>query len=221
MIICIEGADGAGKMTQTTLLAEKLGGTRFAFPNYNSPTGYAILGHLKRSWQIGYDPDATRQPATADLEPLVFQTLQTINRFEVLSEINAALAKGPVIFDRYTPSALVYGGLDGLDVAWLEKINASLPQPDVYIYLDIPIAESFKRRPERRDRYESDRAYLEKVRDGYLKLFGGDDAWQQKASSDGGWWSKRVAWQAKPCWYIIDGLGTVEEVHERIMSVLK
>lgn len=149
------------------------------------------------------------QSASADCDPLVFQCLQTVNRFELLPVINAYLEAGrPLVFDRYTASAMVYGTLDGLDPDWIELINMSLPQPDVWIYLDIPIEESFKRRPERRDRYESDRAYLEKVREGYLRLF------REKAIG-------QIKTEYAHGWYIVNGLGTVEEVHERILGVIK
>ena len=222
MIVCCEGADGAGKATQTQLLAEKLGGTRFAFPNYDSPTGRAILGHLKRDWQTRHNDGCT---VSYTIDALVFQCLQTVNRLELLDEIKAAHKKGPVIFDRYSASGLVYGGLDGLDVQWIEKINASLPQPDVWIYLDIPIEESFKRRPERRDRYESDRGFLEKVRERYLKL------WRERA---GGLENIAITFYAHlnpyveaPAptvavrrWHVVDGMGSIDDVHARIMAVL-
>jgi L-alanine-DL-glutamate epimerase-like enolase superfamily enzyme len=50
MIIALEGIDASGKATQSKLLAEKLRGTRFAFPDYETPAGEAILGHLKKEW---------------------------------------------------------------------------------------------------------------------------------------------------------------------------
>ena len=119
-------------------------------------------------------------------------------------------------------TGLVYGGLDGLDVQWIEKTNASLPQPDVWIYLDIPIEESFKRRPERRDRYESDRAYLEKVREGYLKLFEEKHHLGHSCPCGGEGFANHKCPGCGSCgrWYVVDGMGSIEEVHQRIMAVL-
>jgi dTMP kinase len=205
VIVCIEGADAAGKCTQSTLLAKRLNGTRFAFPAYDTPAGQAILGHLKREWRAASYGTGIYMGHT---DALVFQALQTVNRFELLPQLRAALAKGHVVYDRFTASGIVYGALDGVDPKWVELVNGSLPQPDVWIYLDIPIEESWKRRPERRDRYETDRAYLEKVRNGYRLLFATPPPHAQESPPRRG------------SWHILDGLGTVEEVQERIWSAV-
>lgn len=192
MIVVIEGMDAAGKATHSKLLAEKLGGTRFPFPNYDSPTGEAILQHLKKEWRVDYGM------CSSELDAMVFQCLQTANRLEIMGEIKLAIAKGPVIFDRYWQSAVVYGGLDGLDLDWLLRVQRdAMPPADVNILIDVPVEEGFKRRPERRDRYESDRAFLEKVRIGYLKL------WEEQN------------------FIVVDGLGTIAEVQARILAAVQ
>lgn len=199
LMVALCGGDAAGKATQTQLLAERIGGTRFPFPEYATPTGEAILAHLKGLWSTGNPDDA-----------MAFQCLQTVNRLEMLPAIRLALAEGPVVFDRWSASAAVYGVLDGLDPEWIERINASLPQPDVWILLDVPVDEGFKRRPDRRDRIESNRPYLEKVRTGYLELFE----------------NRRYATNtfAKPPlarWRTVDGTGSIEEVQARIWSIVE
>jgi thymidylate kinase len=215
LIVAICGVDASGKATQSRLLAEKLKGTRLAFPNYETPTGKAILAHLKNEWSVGITREADTTPTDcAVLDAFVFQALQTVNRFECLDEINAARARGPVVRDRYTASGLVYGTLDGLDPAWIEKINASLPQPNVWILLDVPVEEGFRRRPERRDRIESNRPYLEKVRDGYLKLFEKKQA--ERVRLEECWKMARPL----PAWYTVNGLGSVEVIHEEILSIV-
>jgi thymidylate kinase len=114
---------------------------------------------------------------------------------EALPQITDALSRGPVIFDRYFASALVYGGLDGLDASWLYRAQMeSMPKPNLYLLLDIPVEESIRRRPERRDRYESNIEYMNKVRTAYRAL------WAEKT------------------WQLIDGVGTIEEVTHRIMK---
>jgi dTMP kinase len=208
MIIVIEGMDAAGKATHSKLVAEKLGGTRFSFPNYETDTGRAILAHLKKAWvcaEENDDAESAQQlvPSSNLLDAMVFQSLQTVNRLEILPAIYKALAEGPVVFDRYWQSGTVYGGLDGLDYDWLRHTQQDpMPSADVNILIDIPVEEGFRRRPDRRDRYEANRDFLEEVREDYLKL----------------WTSCGEGVDSR--WRIINGLGSVDEVHARIMSVI-
>lgn len=173
-----------------------------SFPNYDSITGRAILAHLKSKWSVdtSYLSDANGilpVSEAATLDPLVFQCLQTNNRFEGLPEIFWQKPDNTVfVADRYHASALVYGSMDGLPMDFLDKINRGLPMPDLYILLDISVDESKARRPERRDRYEADFAYLERVRQGYLDLF--------KARG----------------WRIVNGAQSVEAVHEDIVAIV-
>ena len=102
--VVIEGLDASGKQTHSKLLAEMLGAKRFSFPNYESVTGKAILGHLKKEWCAANIKDATKPN---ELDALVFQALQTANRLEVQPVIEMALRVGPVVFDRYWQSAVV------------------------------------------------------------------------------------------------------------------
>jgi thymidylate kinase len=196
MVVVIEGMDAAGKLTQSKMLAEKIGAARFAFPNYESPTGKLILSHLKKEWVAsGDDPIRDAQ---------VFQCLQTVNRLELLPDINACIARGQhIVFDRFWQSACVYGSLDGLDTKWLRLVQEKpMPVADVNILIDVPVDAGFERRPERRDRYETNRVFLEQVRDKYLTLFS-----EQQIHGAGRW-------------EVINGLGSIEQVHERIMKVV-
>lgn len=216
MKVAIEGLDAAGKDAQSKLLADRLGGTRLSFPNYDTPTGRLIREHLERGWCCArecLEVDCEQQlHEDSGLDPLVFQCLQTANRLESLPAIEGALARGPVVFDRYWASAAVYGALDGLDRDWLMRTQADpMPPVDVWILLDVPVEESFRRRPQRRDRYELDRNYLERVRLEYRRLFGVDDL--EPIGAD---------WMlARPGWWVVDGTGTVEEVHERVWRVVR
>jgi thymidylate kinase len=137
MIIVLDGADGAGKATQSKILAERLSARLFSFPAYETPTGRLILGHLKKHWEtcyLGTGDDGGDEYYPTGHNAQVFQCLQTVNRLELLPEIQAAAVQGHVVFDRYSASAMVYGKLDGLDPKWIERINSSLPQPDIQIF---------------------------------------------------------------------------------------
>lgn len=224
MIVCIDGLDASGKATQSKILAERLDATLFGFPDYNTPAGKAILSHLKGDWLAA---DLRRRESTSSIgasyeahwpcehDPLVLQSLMLTNRLENGAALRAAATRGHVVCDRYDASAMVYGSLDGLNPAWIEATNAQLPvRPDVYILIDVPVEESFKRRPERRDRYERDRSYLEKVRVEYLRLFTEKhEANVRRAQGDG---KTRSAFIPGPTWRIVDGIGTVEEVSARV-----
>lgn len=211
MVVVIEGMDAAGKQTHSKLLAEGMRGMRFAFPNYDSPTGAIILSHLKKEWScVGDEREKHRDPPRLvdikDVDARVFQSLQTVNRVEKLPEIKACIARGQhVVFDRYWQSAYVYGSLDGLDEAWLRLVQEKpMPPADVNILIDVPVEEGFKRRPERRDRYEIDRPFLERVRTSYISL-----------------WTASSSMGLDGSWYIVGGLGGISEVHARIREIVE
>lgn len=217
MIICIEGGDASGKATQSKILADRLGCPRFTFPDYETPAGKAILGNLKNEWAgASWHAYSGTHRLDKQTNALVLQSLMATNRLERGAELREAARAGHVVLDRYDASAMVYGGLDGLDPAWIAAVNAQLPvRPDLYLLVDVPVDEGFRRRPERRDRYEKDRSYLERVREGYLRLF----AERQAARSR----EMRAYSGAPPLgtparWVTIDGLGAVETVAERIWN---
>lgn len=210
MIFAIEGIDASGKATQSKLLAEHLGAELFTFPDYTTPAGKVILSHLKGEWLaaglsrhndgMGLSYVKPYWPYQADR--LVLQSLMATNRLELGARLRAAASRKHVVCDRYDVSGLVYGTLDGVDRDWLVQINAQMPvTPDVRILIDITVEESFRRRPERRDAYELDRGYLEKVRALYVEIF--------KAQFEGG-----------TPWYIVDGMQPVDDVQRQIRSFL-
>ena len=143
----------------------------------------------------------------AALRALVLQSLMTTNRLEVgpMLEAHARDPLKHLVLDRYFASGLVYGTADGLSFDYLVDIHKLIPPSDLWIYVDIPPQESKRRRPERRDEYETREGFMEKVREQYLNLFSSPGS----PSVIGG------------KWVIVDGLGTPEEVHERIMSEVR
>jgi dTMP kinase len=209
VFVCIEGIDASGKATQSKLLAERLGFKRFAFPAYETNFGKLIQGHLQKHWQAlpagGTGIDAFKP--TADrielLNAAVFQALQVANRLEVVPDINAAFEMGhSVVVDRYWPSGFAYGGIDGLDTDWLIKLHSSLPQPDLFILLEIDPSLSVRRRPERRDRYEKQSGLMERVAIAYQELW------------------ERMITAGKVGWHIVDGQHSIEEVYEIILRLV-
>ncbi|MDE1827286.1 MAG: dTMP kinase [Thaumarchaeota archaeon] len=161
MIIVVEGFDQAGKKTQSKLLAKFLK-TRnikskiFSFPDYSTPIGKEIRRYLggKRSFP-----------------PQVIHCLLAANRWEKAKEIQDALSENNVvIMNRYYQSNLVYGTVNGLDMKWLENLDDGLPKEDIVILLDVNVSDSFSRKKERRDKFEENMEFAQKIAGTYRKL---------------------------------------------------
>lgn len=217
MIICFEGVDACGKETQSKRLAQYLDARRIAFPTYGNEalgvTGPLISEHLKGRWTtIATLP----HPAPVDdpiLDAHIFQCLQTINRYEMAPVIQALVETGcHVVLDRYWQSAYAFGHADGLDPAWLIRINALLPQPDIAFLLDIDFETSIARRPDHRDRYEKmGKDFYWKVRHNYHSL------WRGAADKE---WPVMPPSTHKTRWVILDGTKSPDEVFTSILKEL-
>lgn len=105
------------------------------------------------------------------------------------------------MLDRYFASGLVYGQADGLSFEYLCRIHSALPWADVWVLVDIPAEESVRRRPKRRDEYERRVGLMEQVRSSYVRLFNDPPTMGR--------------------WVIVDGMGSEDEVHERIYSAVE
>ena len=204
LLIAIEGTDASGKNTHSRLLEQRfkeMDGARvrrFSLPVYESVTGEMILGHLKGHWNVDVHAEATQKAEYMhDPGSYLFQCCQLVNRLECMPAGLWRQGRDDVfIADRYIASAYAYGLAKGLNRDWLLRTHRSLPQPDLNILLNIPVEESFSRRPERRDNYENDVAFLMRVRECYLDVF----------STLG------------PTYVVIDASGTVEQTHFRILD---
>ena len=161
MIIVIEGFDQAGKKTQSKLLAKFLKTKNkkskiFSFPDYATPIGKEIRRYLggKRSFP-----------------PQVIHCLLAANRWEKAKQIEDALSENyVVIMNRYYQSNLVYGTVNGLDMKWLENLDDGLPKEDLVVLLDVNVTDSFSRKKERRDKFEENMEFAQKITDTYRKL---------------------------------------------------
>lgn len=185
LFIALEGADASGKFSQTKRLEKYYTSVgkrviRFAMPEYESISGEMVAGYLKADWTAILSPDADVKKYTKSVSSYAFQCCHLVNKLESMPESlwrrKPFAADGPdddIVFiaDRFNASAYAYGHAAGVDVDWLINVYRHLPQPDINIYLDIPIEESFRRRPERRDEYEKNSALLERVRNSYIDIF--------------------------------------------------
>jgi dTMP kinase len=199
MIVAIEGCDASGKHTQSVLLAEALKGAHYSFPQYNGPFGATIKGLLTNQLSLCCKDAEAQWKASFSHEALALQALMYADRYEAAQEIVAQSAKRDVVLDRYWQSGYCYGIEDGLDADLLLRLAARLPPADMNIYLDVPVDVATFRRPEARDRYEKDKAKLQRVRQRYLAL------WEMKAATEDNW-------------IVVDGKPSVEEVHLAILN---
>lgn len=98
MIVCIEGIDASGKATQAKRLARRLASTPgrkaelFSFPDYGTPAGRAILGHLKRHWKAMADASTDGPVDEIATDAMVLQSLMTTNRLERGADLRRAWA---------------------------------------------------------------------------------------------------------------------------------
>jgi len=157
--IVIEGLDGAGTTTQSSLLAAALSQeTVLTREPSDGPIGTLIRHMLS----IRVVADAGRGPVPINRESLAL--LFAADRLDhVHVTIEPALARGAwVISDRYYHSSLAYQGdvdeSDDFDFAWVRTLNERARRPDLTIFLEAPVAVCMQRMSERasRDIYESE-----------------------------------------------------------------
>lgn len=205
--IVLEGGEGSGKTTQVALLSAWLDELGVAHVVAREPGGTPV-GEAVRSVVLGRTD--LEMPAESEL----FLYLTSRAAF-VRDVVRPALAAGKVVVaDRFDLSTLAYQGYGrGLPV---EEVRRSVAlatgglQPDLTILLDVSVEEGTARQRtggnregqfellHKPDRIESEgEAFLQRVREGYLALAEGD---------------RRVR--------VVSGLGTPQEVHERVRSAL-
>lgn len=161
-IIVIEGADKAGKLTQSRLLIDSLKLTGricvvMDFPDYTTPIGNEIRAFL----------DGEREYPN-ELKHM----LMSANRWERKREIESMVETGTiVVINRYYQSNLVYGVSNGLSSNWLANLEKGLPKEDIVIVLDVSPSVSSHRSGDRDlDLFEKDQKLLLEVNKNYRKL---------------------------------------------------
>lgn len=198
LFIVLEGIEGAGKSTQVDLLAGWMEGMGISTLATREPGGTDVGEEIREillSWKHVSIPSETE----------LFLILAARAAF-VRGFVEPALETGSVVLaDRYDLSTLAYQGYGrGLDLELVGRANELATggrRPDLYVILDIEVEEGLAR--QRRGGKEEDRiegagiAFLRRVREGYRSLARSRD---------------RVE--------LVSAAGSVEEVQERIRSVL-
>ena len=184
-LIVIEGTDCSGKETQSNILVEYLNNkglktNKYAFPNYNSPTGKIIAGpYLGKE---GYQPPLFSEGAT-NVDPYCASLLYAMDRKYNIKQIEDDLNSGiNVVLDRYVDSNMAHQGSKLLGkerermfcfIEQLEYNLLKLPKADISILLYMPVWASKKlkeNREEKPDQHELDEQHLKKSEETYLQL---------------------------------------------------
>ena len=185
--IVIEGIDGSGKTTQINKLSKWLIETNL-IPQNNQlvvtrEPGGTKLGQSIRSLLL----DTSREKSPDSITELL---LYAADRAQHVNEIiSPSLNKGDwVISDRFCGSTLAYQGYGRkLDIQLIKNLETIATQgisPDITFLLDIPVAESIKRRKSLKDdRIEQEgREFLSNVSIGFHTL-SEDNKWKKISAS--------------------------------------
>lgn len=192
ILIAIEGIDGAGKTTQTSLLLKRLCKNGYDVLSFHEPTEGQWGKKIRDLAKNG------RHKTTKEDEMNLFYQ----DRIEdVKNNISPALRKKSiVIMDRYYFSNIAYQGARGIEPEHIEKENEKIaPKPDLLVILDITPAVALKRIREKRNgkpnHFERIK-HLQKVREiflthfkgrSYVKVIDGDDSRSEQIIADEIW----------------------------------
>lgn len=170
LLITIEGVEGAGKTTQTSLLADWLAGLGFAVVRTREPGAGQICAQIRA---------LLLNPQNAGLAPMTEALLMAADRAQHIAEvIRPAMAEGKIVLcDRYIDSHIAYQGYGrGLDIGWLQELNRQATGglwPDMTLLLDLPVAEGLHRAADRgeADRMEQEQlAFHQRLAEGFLAI---------------------------------------------------
>ena len=165
--ITFEGTEGVGKTTNMAFAAAELAARGIAFVRTREPGGTPVAERVRA---ILLDPQSEPIDPEAELLLVFAARAQHIARV-----IRPALDAGTwVLCDRFTDATYAYqGGGRGLSVARIAALEQDVQgtlQPDLTIYLDLPIASGLARiDASERDRFEREQLeFFERVRRVYL-----------------------------------------------------
>lgn len=176
-LIVIEGLDGSGKQTQTSLLREALKDEgrkvlSVSFPDYGQPSSALVKQYL--AGEFG---------AAGDVSPYAASAFYAVDRFASFHKFwKKSYEDGyTILADRYATSNLIYQmcKLPREDwdafAAWMDDYEygkLSLPKPDLVLFLDMHpgvsrslISKRYGGDESKRDIHEADYTYIMKCRE--------------------------------------------------------
>ena len=202
-LITFEGLDGCGKSTQLERQAERLRQRGFPVSTTHEPGGTWVGQQIR---------EIVLHAASDALTPFTELALMFAARTQHIEQVIVpALEDGHVVLcDRFTDSSLAYQGHGrGISLAVIRALEESLYRdirPDLTFVLDVDPAAAAQRTvarnraaSEKESRFEREGLeFFEQVRQGY----------------------RRIAEQEPERVRMVDGRGSVAEVHARISSLV-
>ena len=170
VFITLEGNEGCGKSTQIKLLASYLKKKGLNVLVTREPGGTVIGDRIR---------EVLLDPKNGGMTHVTETLLYMASRAQLVEEvILPALEKGQVVLcDRWMDATLAYQGYAGdVDADWIQAVGSVATQelePELSLYLDLPVKEGMKRalRRHKADRIErKGLSYHQKVRQGFLKI---------------------------------------------------
>lgn len=151
-LIVLEGIDGSGTTTQTSLLADELSSRGHSVLTTREPTGRSIGVFIRQALQ--------QRLTLGDGEPVTLPwssmaLLFAADRLDHVDNVlEPALAAGKIVIsDRYDLSSLAYQSSTSPEgegaLPWLLRINARALRPDLTVVLDLPFEVAEERRRQR------------------------------------------------------------------------
>lgn len=168
MFFTLEGSEGVGKSTLIESLKDFFKENNIEFLFTREPGGT----------DVGLEIRKFLLDQSLDLNPYAETFLLLADRIQHVEKIiRPALQRNKnVLSDRYVESTFAYQGAGrGLSQRELEGFikNLNFPEPNLTIYLDLPVQEGLKRVKNRgkMDRFEGENLiFFEKIRNFYLDL---------------------------------------------------
>jgi len=202
-VVAFEGIDKSGKGTQSLIAADCLRRAWGDCVHFSEPNDRdSMIGRHIRKILKGEFP----APALKD-----FQRLYVIDRAQdTVATVLPALERGiPVVAERFALSTIAYGSLTRPAEEYVqmhrEVLGPWLRWPDLTVIIDIPVDVALERLAKERGAPELfERAdKLMRIRSAYLSFAQLDADWARAMNIT-----------------VVDGLGTVPEVAERVAAVL-
>jgi dTMP kinase len=200
LFIVFEGIDGSGTSTQAELLKkyfQNQGDKAVISPEPSAgPIGNLIRDTLKK--RIFFTSD---RRLFDEQMAYLFAADRHDHLYNEIDGVFKLIEQGfHVISTRYYFSSLVYNSRTPEQFEFVSRLNYEFPNPDLVIYIDLPIKVSLERLQERslQEIYETENK-LTQVRASYQKIFAD---YQDKL-------------------LVIDGTQPIEAIHQQIIEFIK
>ena len=225
-LIVIDGTDGSGKATQVDLLTKRLkkeGCTVKVvdFPEYYKNFFGAFIGHCLSEQYYNF----------INVHPKIASVLYAADRWQSKKEMEDWLKKGYIVIaNRYASANQIHQGGKISDtnkrnnfIKWLNQMEYEefgIPQPDITIYLSLPI-EIVMNLLEKRESSQMKRKYLKKNKD----VHEADRKFMENSIKSALWLAKTQSGWAKingsEKGEILSREAIHEMVYEKVKKVLK